>query len=85
MLAVQKFVAAAVLVMFVFAGSTFAADIDLNENYHVPDGFSSILITSSDGTAIQNAVDYIKAGGTITLSGNFYLKKSIVSKKKSHA
>lgn len=70
-----------VAAMFVFAGSTFAADIDLGENYHVPDGFSSILITSSDGTAIQNAVDHIQAEGTITLSGDFHLKKSIVVKK----
>ena len=41
------------------------------------DGFDKILITSSDGTAIQNAVDHIKDGGTVELSGEFKLKKNI--------
>ena len=67
----------AVLITFIFAGSSFAADIDLGEGWHVRDGFDKILITSSDGTAIQNAVDYIKDGGTVELSGEFNLKKNI--------
>ena len=71
----------ALLITFIFACSAFAADIDLGEDCHVPDGFSSVLITSSDGTAIQNAVEHIQDGGTIELSGNFYLKKTINIKK----
>lgn len=69
------------LSMFIFAGNAFAADIDLGEGYYVPEGFSSVLITSSDGTAIQNAVNHIKNGGTILLSGNFNLKRNINIKK----
>ena len=54
-----------ILITFIFADSVFVADIDLGEDYHVPEIFSSVLITSSDGTAIQNAVDHIQDGGTI--------------------
>lgn len=77
----QKFLIAAMMIMFIFAGSSFGADVDLGEGYHVPAGFSSILITSSDGKAIQHAVERIQNGGTILLSGNFKLKNSINIKK----
>ena len=63
------------------SSSAFAADIDLGEGYHVPQNFSSVLIASSDGTAIQNAVNNIQSGGTIFLSGNFLLTKTINIKK----
>ena len=66
---------------FIFAGCTFAADIDLGEGYHASQGFKSTFITSSDGTAIQNAVDNIAAGGTILLSGDFKLQRTINIKK----
>lgn len=69
------------LMSFIFAGNAFAADIDLGEGYRVPEGFSSVLITSSDGTAIQNAVNHIQADGTILLSGTFNLKRNINIKK----
>ena len=72
---------AALFITFIFAGSAFAADIDLGEGCHVQDGFSNVLITSSDGTAIQNAVERIKDGGTIELSGDFKLNKTINIKK----
>ncbi|MBQ8691931.1 MAG: hypothetical protein IJ520_02170, partial [Synergistaceae bacterium] len=58
-----------------------AADIDLGEGYHVPSNFSSVLITNSDGTAIQNAVEHIQVGGVILLSGTFNLKRNINIKK----
>ena len=77
----RKIFIMAMLVTFIFAGSTFAADIDLGEDYHVPSIFTSVLITSSDGTAIQNAIDHIQDGGTILLSGNFNLRKNINIKK----
>ncbi len=77
----QKFLITAMLITFIFAGCAFADDIDLGEGYHVPSGFSSILITSSDGTAICNAVNRIQEGGTILLSGTFKLKKQINIKK----
>ena len=77
----RKFLLTATLITFMFAGSSFAADIDLGEGWHVQDGFDKILITSSDGTAIQNAVDHIKDGGTVELSGEFLLKRNIVIKK----
>ena len=64
-------------------GCALAADIDLGEGYHVPSGFSSVLITSSDGTAIQNAVDHIQSGGVIYLSGDFKLKKDSINIKKN--
>ena len=73
----KKFLLVAAFITFIFADSSFAADIGLGEGYHVPDGFDKILITSSDGTAIQNAVDHIKDGGTVELSGKFLLKKNI--------
>ena len=66
---------------FILTGCAFAADIDLGEGYHVPDGFEEILITNSDGTAIQNAVDHIADGGTVELSGDFLLKREINIKK----
>ena len=74
---------AAMLMTFIFAGGykAAAADIDLGEGYHVPSNFSSVLITNSDGTAIQNAAERIQAGGTILLSGSFNLKKNINIKK----
>ena len=71
----------AVMITFIFAGNSFGADIDIGEGYHVQDGFSSILITNSDGTAIQNAVDHIKDGGTVELSGDFKLKRNITINK----
>ena len=73
------------LIAMLFAGlligNAFAADIDLGEGYHVPAGFDKILITSSDGTAIQNAVEHIQSNGTITLSGDFLLKREINIRK----
>ena len=72
-----------VLMLLAFTGSAFATDIDLGEGYHVPPGFSSIYITSSDGTAIQNAVDNIKDGGTIILAGNHFKLKHDINVKKS--
>ena len=69
------------LISFMLTGYAFATDIDLGEGYHAPDGFSSILITNSDGTAIQNAVDHIKDYGVISLSGDFLLKREINIKK----
>ena len=77
----RKFLIAAMLITFVLAGCSFAADVDLGEGYHVPTNFSSVLITSSDGTAIQNAVERIQAGGTILLSGDFKLKRTINIKR----
>ena len=77
----KKFLIAVMLITFMFEGCSFAADIDLGEGYHVPTNFSSVLITNSDGTAIQNAVERIKAGGTILLSGDFKLKRTINIKK----
>ena len=77
----KKFLIAAMLMTFMFAGSAFAADVDIGEGYHFPDGFAMILITSSDGSSIQNAVDQIQDGGTIYLSGNFKLKKNITINK----
>ena len=41
------------------------------------------MITSSDGTAIQNAVEHIQSGGTISLSGDFKLKKDSINIKKN--
>ena len=79
----KKFLSVLILSLFITSGSAFAADIDLGEGYHVPSGFSSILITSSDGTAIQNAVDNIQSGGTISLSGDFKLKKDNINIKKT--
>ena len=64
----KKFLLVAAFITFIFADSSFAADIGLGEGYHVPDGFDKILITSSDGTAIQNAVDHIKDGGKTSAS-----------------
>ena len=62
--------------------ASFAADIDLGEGYHVPQDFSSVLIESSDGTAIQNAVNNIQPNGIIVLgSGTFNLKNQINIKK----
>ena len=63
--------------LLAFTGCAYASDIDLDEGYHVPPGFSSIYITSSDGTAIQNAVNNIQDGGTIILSGDFKLIRDI--------
>ena len=73
----------AMLIFAIFVGGNkaAAADIDLGEGYHVPSNFSSVLITSSDGTAIQNAVEHIQAGGVILLSGSFNLKRNINIKK----
>ena len=79
----QKNFLSALLIFFMLTGCAFAADIDLGEGYHVPSDFTSILITSSDGTAIQNAVDHIQSGGTISLSGDFYLKKDSINIKKN--
>ena len=77
--------AASVLISFVAGGCALAAnnvnEVDLGEGYKVPLNFSSVLIESSDGTAIQNAVENIASGGTILLSGDFKLKKSINIKK----
>ncbi|MBR0093806.1 MAG: hypothetical protein IJP91_00855 [Synergistaceae bacterium] len=73
----------ALLMSLMLTGCALAADIDLGEGYHVPSGFSSVLITSSDGTAIQNAVDHIQSGGTIFLSGDFKLKKDSINIKKN--
>ncbi|MBQ7155945.1 MAG: hypothetical protein IJR85_10390 [Synergistaceae bacterium] len=42
-----------------------------------------MLITNSDGTAIQNAVDHIQSGGTISLSGDFKLMKDSINIKKN--
>lgn len=67
------------------ASCMFAAGIDFDEGYHVPASFDKILITNSDGTAIQNTVDYIQSGSTISLLGDFNLKMSININKKSHA
>ncbi len=80
---VKKFLTVLMLSMFITSGSAFAADIDLGEGYHVPASFDKILITSSDGTAIQNAVEHIQSGGTITLSGDFKLKKGSINIKKN--
>ena len=77
----KKILTVLVLSLFITSGSAFAADIDLGEGYHVPASFDKILITSSDGTAIQNAVEHIQSGGTITLSGDFKLAKTINIKK----
>ena len=77
----RKFFIAAILTTFVFTGCAFAADIDLGEGYHMPRNFDSILITSSDGTAIQNAVEYIQDGGTISLEGEFKLNRTINIKR----
>ncbi|MBQ6773840.1 MAG: hypothetical protein IJP48_07250 [Synergistaceae bacterium] len=71
----------ALLMLLVFTGCSYAADIDLGEGCHMPPGFSSIYITSSDGTAIQNAADNIQDRGTIILSGTFKLKRDINVKK----
>ena len=73
-----------VILLLSFTACAFAATkkkINLGEGYNAPSGFKSILITSSDGTAIQNAVDNIQAGGTILLSGDFKLQKMINIKK----
>ena len=71
-----------VLVVCNFCTYALAADIDLGEGYHVPQNFSSVLIESSDGTAIQNAVENIQPNGIIVLaSGTFNLKESINIKK----
>ena len=77
----KKILTVLVLFLFITSGSAFAADIDLGEGYHVPAGFDKILITSSDGTAIQNAVEHIQSGGVISLSGDFLLNKGINIKK----
>ena len=77
----RKFFIAAILTTFISTGCAFAADIDLGEGYHVPRNFASVLITSSDGTAIQNAVNYIQDGGTISLEGEFKLNRTINIKK----
>ncbi len=70
----------ALLILVLTAGCSFA-DVDLGEGYHRPEGFSEVYITNSDGTAIQNAVDNIQEGGTITLAGTFKLKEGINIKK----
>ena len=50
------------MLIMLISGCAFA-DIDLGEGYHVPEIFSSVLITNSDDTAIQNAsVQSSKAG-----------------------
>ena len=71
----------AALMLLTLASCSYAADIDLGEGYHVPHGFSGVYIASSDGTAIQNAVDNIQDGGTIILSGSFKLTRDINIKK----
>ncbi len=76
---IRKFLITAILITLI-SGCAFA-EVDLGEGYHVPEIFSSVLITSSDGTAIQNAVERIQDGGTILLSGNFNLKRNINIKK----
>ena len=70
-------------VLSVLAGCAFASDVDIGEDYHMPQGFSSILITSSDGTAIQNAVENIADGGTIFLSGDFKLATGSINIKRN--
>ncbi|MBQ7562155.1 MAG: hypothetical protein IJS99_10080 [Synergistaceae bacterium] len=77
---IRKFLFTAMLIIFISAGCAFAG-VDLGEGYHVPENFSSVLITSSDGTAIQNAVSHIQDGGTILLSGDFNLVMQINIKK----
>ena len=72
--------AALIILIFMFTGCA-SASINLGEGYYVPENFSSVLITSSDGTAIQNAVERIQSGGTILLSGDFVLKENINIKK----
>ena len=67
--------------MLVILAGCSSAEVDLGEGYHRPEGFSEVYITNSDGTAIQNAVDNIQEGGTITLAGTFNLKKGINIKK----
>ncbi|MBR1485968.1 MAG: hypothetical protein IJ597_01760 [Synergistaceae bacterium] len=79
----KRFLTLLMLSLFITSGSAFAADIDLGEGYHVSSGFSNILITSSDGTAIQNAVENIADGGTISLSGDFKLKNGSINIKKN--
>ena len=78
----MSIIAITVLVVCNFCTCALAADIDLGEGYHVPQNFSSVLIESSDGTAIQNAVENIQPNGIIVLaSGTFNLKESINIKK----
>ncbi|MBQ6775609.1 MAG: hypothetical protein IJP53_04040 [Synergistaceae bacterium] len=77
----KKLLTALMLSMFITSGCALAADIDLGEGYHVPASFDRILITSSDGTAIQNAIDHIQNGGVVSLSGDFSLKHCIEIKK----
>lgn len=80
----KKFLILIAVMLLSFTACASAAakkKIDLGEGYNAPSGFKSILITSSDGTAIQNAVENIKAGGTILLSGDFKLQKTINIKK----
>lgn len=69
------------LFIFLLTVNCASADIDLGEGFHRPEGFSEVYITNSDGTAIQNAVEHIKDGGTIILSGRFNLKRGINIKK----
>ena len=72
----------AITALLVVCTCALAADIDLGEGYHVPQNFSSVLIESSDGTAIQNAVENIQPNGIIVLaSGTFNLKEQINIKK----
>ena len=72
----------AITVLLVVCTCALAADIDLGEGYHVPQNFTSVLIESSDGTAIQNAVENIQPNGIIVLaSGTFNLKEQINIKK----
>ena len=71
----------ALLMLLALTGSASAENVNLGEGYNVPQGFSSILITNSDGTAIQNAVENIQDGGTIILSGDFKLKRDINIKR----
>ena len=71
----------ALLMLLALTGSASAENVNLGEGYNVPQGFSSIIITNSDGTAIQNAVENIQDGGTIILSGDFKLKRDINIKK----
>ena len=75
---IRKFLITAILITLI-SGCAFA-DIDLGEGYHVPEIFSSVLITNSDGKAIQNTVERIQDGGTILLSGNINIKKNITLK-----
>ena len=40
----RKFLILPILMTFIFAGCSFAADIDLGEGYHVPTAFFGIFI-----------------------------------------